>query len=86
MFRTATGSTYEIDCRDMSWRRLPTLRSGILRSESGPLVALRQLELGLPAVLLCPPFLPGGPPRAIVTAPVVQIDHAPVRPRSAKLS
>lgn len=72
--RTATGSTYEIDCTALTWRRVPTLGSGVLRSESGPLVAVRPVEIGSPALLVCPPFRPGGPTRAIVTSPVVAID------------
>ncbi len=83
--RTATGSTYEIDCTTLTWRRWPTLGSGILRSESGPLVAVRPVEVGSPAVLWCPPLRPGGPIRAIVTSLVVAIDgcaagRCPARP------
>ena len=88
--RTATGSTYEIDCAALTWRRVPTLRSGILRSESGPLVAVRPVEIGSPALLVCPPFRPGGPTRAIVTSPVVAIDgcaagRCVTRPRECPL-
>jgi hypothetical protein len=73
VFRTATGSAYEVDLRQMTWRRVPTLRSGVLRSEGGSLWLVRQLEVGEPAILLCPPFRPGGPLRAIITSPVVAI-------------
>lgn len=73
-FRTATGSTYEIDCSELTWRRVPTFRSGVLRSELGRLVAVRPLEVGLPGFLLCPPFQSAGPPRAIITTLVVAIE------------
>ncbi len=59
--------------RQMAWRRVPTLRSGVLRGEGGSLWLVRQLEVGEPAILLCPPFRPGGPLRAIITSPVVTI-------------
>jgi hypothetical protein len=72
-FRTATGSAYEVNLRQMTWRRAPTMRSGVLRSEAGSLWLVRSLKVGEPAILFCPPFRPGGPLRAIITSPVVAI-------------
>src|SRR5512143_3630247 len=56
-FRTASGSHYEVDNGNLSWRRtLASLGSGRLRSESGRLIQSVRPELGASAVLVSEPF------------------------------
>lgn len=81
-FQTETGSAYEVDLERMTWRRTPTFGSGVLRGESGPLLALGLDEVGRSAILLCPPFRVGGPLRTIMTSTVVAIEGLALRGRA----
>jgi hypothetical protein len=74
-FTTATGSHYEIDNVNLSWRRTPTLASGRLRSESGKLLQPVEPEIGLPVVLVGEPFADGLGPRLVVTSAVVAVNR-----------
>lgn len=76
-FRTQTGSRYEVDNVGLTWRRSPTLASGVLRSESGELLAPARPVLGESVVLIGPPYEDRPGNRAVVTTPVVEIEPAP---------
>lgn len=75
-FRTQTGSRYEVDNVALTWRRTPTLASGVLRSESGQLLAAVKPVLGESVVLIGPPFEDGLGNRRVLTTPVVEIEPA----------
>jgi hypothetical protein len=82
-FRTATGSRYEVDNREMVWRRLSaTLASGRLRSDSGRLLMRVDPTVGVSTLLVCEPFAPGLGSRVVMTTPVVAIEE--VRPAATR--
>lgn len=74
-FTTETGSHYAVDLEGGTWSRVPTLRSGVLRSEEGPLLALLVDAIGRPAILVGPPIVAGGDARYIITTPLVELDE-----------
>jgi hypothetical protein len=76
-FRTMTGSRYEVDNANRSWRRTDvTLGGGRLRSESGRLVRVTAPEVGLHALLVGPRLHGGSGVRIVTTSPVVVIEEA----------
>jgi hypothetical protein len=80
---TASGSRYRIDPLARTWARLGhDPRSDALRSEGGPLLGLADAPtVGEPAVLVCPPHVPGADVRVVVTTPVVRVwDRQPDGP------
>lgn len=77
-FRTASGSRYEIDNHNLTWRRTAaSLASGRLRSESGRLVRAVRPVLGSSAVLVSEPLAPSLGYRVVVTTPVVALEPVP---------
>ncbi|HLX33819.1 MAG TPA: hypothetical protein VKR30_01105 [Candidatus Limnocylindrales bacterium] len=76
VFRTETGSRYEVDNVARTWRRTPTLASGVLRSEEGALLDPVRPILGWPVTLVGPVNPDGVTHRTVVTTPVVAIEHA----------
>ena len=76
-FVTETGSRYLVEFDRGWWSRVPTLASGPLRSEEGPILALHFGGLNRRALLDCPPFVPGSPGRFIWTSWVVAWDEEP---------
>ncbi len=73
-FRTVSGSTYELDEREGTWCRVPTLGSGNLRSETGRGRIARALVIGEPAVIFGPRIVPGADARIIATSVVVSVE------------
>ena len=76
-WRTATGSTYEIerDSAGMRWRRVrATLGSGTLRRpDDWPLLKWPEIQVGWPAVLIGPPLVATADLRVVRTSRVVNI-------------
>lgn len=73
IFRTETGSRYEVDNRARTWRRTPTLASGVLRSEEGSLTEPVFPVLGWPVVLIGERNPDGETNRVVVTTRVVEV-------------
>lgn len=73
-FRTETGSVYELtrDGADMRWTRTPTMASGVLGVERGPLAAWPAVMPGYRAALMCEPDDESGLIR-VITSRVVEI-------------
>lgn len=73
-FRTETGSLYEVtyDAGRMTWRRVPSLASGVLRSESGVLLVWPEIVLGQRCQLWSEPLVPSFP-RLVLTSIVVAV-------------
>lgn len=65
IFKTESGSTYEVNTNDMTWARLQTTeKSGSIRDEEGRLIGIVQLEMGKRAVLMVEPH--EGTPEVVV--------------------
>jgi len=76
VFRTETGSRYEIDHVAMTWRRTTaTLGSGVLRSEGGRLLMPVRPKVGSRVVLVGPPFAEGLGPRLVFRTRIVAIEE-----------
>jgi hypothetical protein len=74
---TTSGSIYELDTVARTWRRTPSLGSGTLRSEGGPLIALHIAGVGSPAIIWGPPMTDDSEVRLITTSAVVAIEPFP---------
>jgi len=76
VFRTQTGSRYEIDNVAMTWRRTTvTLGSGLLRSDGGELLAPVRPEIASRVFLISPPLAAGRGPRVIMPSTIVAIEE-----------
>ena len=72
---TETGSTYLLDSTTMRWERIPTERSGKIRTESGEIRSWPVVEIGAPLVVMTNPVEEGVEGRYIRTSPVTTIER-----------
>ncbi len=78
IFRTLSGSLYEVHPERSTWRRQPSGRGEsqpFERGDSGAGLLARPLKIGEPAVLIGPPVAPSEYARMVITTAVLSIEE-----------
>ncbi len=73
---TKSGTKYRIDLENKTWERLnATWMSGHLRTESGKIVCISEIVVGLPMDIVGPPLNGSFAGRYICTSNVVSVEE-----------
>ena len=77
-FQTETGSVYELDYSNKTWKRLSrTEMSGFIRTDGGEFYGDIDITVGHRAFIFGPPIVDGAEGRIVATSMVVLIEHEP---------